>query len=216
MRGLLMMDQDSQNQNVATSGDNIQNSPANNNVQPQGVVPSNSPQDNSQQNPNNQNSPSNALGSPSDELEELKSKNKTLRLVLVIFIVIIVALIVGMTVRFLQDNKSQSQLNDAKQKNAQLEKAAAEDAKTTDQQKVDSLTKQVTQMQADAKISSDQLTASQAQVKTLTAQLATAQTNITNLQIYITSLTTVANQLKTTCGAACSSIVIPTPPVLAK
>ena len=59
----------------------------------------------------------------------------------------------------------------------------------------------------------------------LTSELATAnaaptaatlQKTITALTTYQTNLTTVANQLKTTCGKGCAAVVLPTPPALNK
>ena len=146
---------------------------------------------------------------PEADAIRLKATNKALKIWLIVFIVVFVAALAGLIVYFMQHSQSQSKLNDANAKNAQLQQAADQKALANDQQQNSSLQTQLTQAQA-------QLVAAQAQVKTLTAQNTTANANITTLQTYITTLTATATQLKTTCGTACASITIPAPPTLAK
>lgn len=64
--------------------------------------------------------------------------------------------------------------------------------------------------QANQKSASD----AQEQIDTLTSQNADLQKTVNSQQTYIQSLTKVAQQLKTTCGAACGSIVIPPAPTV--
>lgn len=146
---------------------------------------------------------------PEADAIRLKATNKALKIWLIVFIVVFVAALAGLIVYFMQHSQSQSKLNDANAKNAQLQQAADQKALANDQQQNSSLQTQLTQTQA-------QLVAAQAQVKTLTAQNTTANANIATLQTYITTLTATATQLKTTCGTACASITIPAAPTLAK
>lgn len=132
------------------------------------------------------------------DLEVLRHKNKSLKVWLTVLLVIITALIVGFAVYFSQSNKAQSDLEASQAKNAQLQQQVNDQKASQVTKEVESLEAQVATLTADN--------------KTLTDQNATLVKQVNSLNSYITELTKVATQLKTTCGADCSSITIPAPP----
>ena len=132
------------------------------------------------------------------DLEVLKHKNKSLKIWLTVLLVIITALVVGFAVYFNQSNKAQADLEASQAENAQLQQQVNEQSATQAAKEIDSLESQVATLTADNKTLTDQNTALVNQVNTLNT--------------YITDLTKVATQLKTTCGADCSAITIPPAP----
>lgn len=132
-----------------------------------------------------------SVASLDPEVVKLKERNKALKIWLVVFIVIIVAVLSALVVYFFQNSKAQSELDKQQSQNLQLQAQISQQQKSATQEQINSLNTEITTLKQ--------------QNDTLTKQVK-AQSD------YITTLTKTANQLKTTCGSDCSSIVIPAPP----
>ena len=126
-----------------------------------------------------------------NEVVSLRERNKSLKIWLVVFIVIFVGVASALVVYFFQASKAQSDLEKQQAQNQQLKSQVAEQQQSATQSQINELNTQIT---------------------TLKAQNAELTNQLKVQSEYITTLTKTATQLKTTCGTACSSITIPTPP----
>lgn len=127
--------------------------------------------------------------SPPNEVAQLKKRNKTLKVWLVIFVVLFVALISAGVVYFNQQSKNSDSTAELEAQNAQLQQQLVEQQQNATQKTIDDLNSQL----AAAQKSNEELTATNK-----------------DLEQQVTDLTTVATELKEACGTACDDIEIPT------
>lgn len=125
------------------------------------------------------------------EVAKLKEQKKGMAIWLVVLIVILVGGLVAAGVYFWQSNQAKNNLNAQKAETAKVQQELNAQQQSSTQQQIDQLNK--TNQSLNTQVTNLQ--------KTIDAQTA-----------YIKTLTDTANKLKTTCGNACSSITIPSPP----
>jgi type II secretory pathway pseudopilin PulG len=125
------------------------------------------------------------------EVAKLKEQKKGMAVWLVVLLVILFAGAAAVAVYFYQSNQAKQDLDAQKAQTAQLQKQLTEQQQSSTQQQITDLNNQIT---------------------TLKNQNAALQKTVDAQAAYIKTLTDTATKLKTTCGTACSSITIPTPP----
>lgn len=131
-----------------------------------------------------------AAVSPPSEVAQLKKRNKSLKMWLVVFLLFLVALVAGGLVYFSQQSSSNDDLDAANAKNAELQQELLTQQQNSTQQTVDELNK----MLEEEKTKNTELTAT----------VAEQEESITAYQDTI-------KELQEVCGTACDSVDVPEP-----
>lgn len=127
--------------------------------------------------------------SPPSEVAQLKKRNKSLKMWLVIFVILLVALVAGGLVYFSQQKSSNQDLEDANAKNAALQQEILTLQQTTAQETTDELNKQL----AEEKEANAELTKTVADQATMIEEYQAA-----------------VIELQEACGTACDDVDVPT------
>ena len=125
----------------------------------------------------------------SQEVDKLKSRIKKLKIWLVVVVLLLVAVGSALAVYFYTQSKNNEELEAAKAENAQLEQQLAQTQNQTTEQAIAALN---------------------SELEAAEASNAELQSQVDELTALNKELVTVANDLKTQCGEACSTTEIPT------